>query len=161
MNVIPLDSSRTAEVLALMELGAPYVRARTPSDYWLYASLFASTCPIALIDDHLAGAVIAFRSQENPGDIYIQDVMTHPAYRRRGVTRALIEAVRGKAVEWECRRLYLTSEPGNAPAHATWTALGFRNVPGDYIVGEVSVTIDYKGPGKDRAVYELLLNQAL
>jgi GNAT superfamily N-acetyltransferase len=144
VSIIPLDNSHTADVLALMELGAPYVRARTSSDYWLYASLFASTCPVALIDDHLAGAVIAFRSQENPDEIYIQDVMTHPAYRRRGVTRALLDAIRGKALEWGCRRLYLTSEPDNAPARATWTALGFRNLPGDYTVGEVSVTTDYK-----------------
>jgi GNAT superfamily N-acetyltransferase len=159
VKIIPLNVELTADVLALMELGSPFVRARTPSDYWLYARLFASTCPIALIDDSLAGAVVAFRSQEEPEEIYIQDVMTHPDFRRRGVTRALLAAVRDRAEHWACRRLYLTSEPENTSAHATWTNLGFTNVPGDYAIDGVSVVADYKGPGKDRAVYELLLEQ--
>ena len=140
-----------------MELGAPYVRARTASDYWLYGAIFSSTCPVALIDDQVAGAVIAFRGQDNPDDVYIQDVITHPNHRRSGVAGALLTAVRNRAMTWGCRRLYLTSEPENTGAQATWTALGFANAPGDHVVDGVSVISDYKGPGKHRALYELKL----
>ncbi|WP_328398082.1 GNAT family N-acetyltransferase [Nocardia sp. NBC_00416] len=157
MKVSTLTVELIPDVLALMELGEPYIRPRTPSDYWLYARLFHSSCPVALIDNTVAGAVIAFRSQEDPSQVYLQDVMTHPDFRRRGVTRALIEAVRFRAAEWQCERLYLTSEPENSAAHATWTELGFRNVEGDYTVHGVSVVTDFKGPGKDRAVYDLVL----
>ncbi|WP_040828291.1 GNAT family N-acetyltransferase [Nocardia jiangxiensis] len=157
MQITPLNIELAQQVLPLMQLGEPFVRARTASDYWLYAHLFASTCPVAQLSGELAGAVIAFRSQEDPEDIYIQDVIAHPDFRRRGVTTALLDHVRGRGKEFGCRRMYLTSEPENAAAHATWTSLGFRNVPGDRVVNGVSVTANYKGPGKDRAVYELIL----
>ena len=54
MRITALSQDLTADLLTLMNLGAPYVRARTPSDYWLYARLFSSTCPVALLD----GAVV-------------------------------------------------------------------------------------------------------
>ncbi|WP_262391719.1 hypothetical protein [Nocardiopsis sp. CNR-923] len=60
MIVTPLHPERIGEVLHLMELGEPYISARTLSDYWLYATLFSSTCPIAVADDGtIAGAVMA------------------------------------------------------------------------------------------------------
>ncbi|MFI7218864.1 GNAT family N-acetyltransferase [Micromonospora maritima] len=155
MIVSPLRPDLISEVERLMALGEPFVRPRTSSDYWLYARLFSSTCPVALEGGTLAGAVIAFRSQDDPTDVYVQDVMVHPDYRRRGVARLLLDSVRTRAVGWGCHRLYLTSEPENRPAHRTWLTLGFRNAPGDRHVDGVQVLADFKGPGKDRAVYEL------
>lgn len=158
MTVTPLPPERIGEVLRLMELGEPYISARTLSDYWLYATLFSSTCPIAIDDDNtIAGVAIAFRSQDDPADIYVQDVMTHPDHRRRGITRALLQSVRSQAEKWGCQRLYLTSDPENQAAHASWTALGFANVPGDHAINGVSVVTDFKGPGRSRAVYQLTL----
>ncbi|MFD3702408.1 GNAT family N-acetyltransferase [Nocardia sp. NPDC058658] len=157
MRITPLNIDLAQQVLPLMQLGGPFLQARTASDYWLYAHLFASTCPVAHIGDDLAGAVVAFRSQEDPNDLYIQDVITHPDFRRRGVTTALLNHVRTWAIEVGCGRLYLTSEPGNVRAHATWMSLGFKNIPGDRVVDDIWVISDYKGPGKDRAVYELTL----
>ncbi|MBU3062906.1 GNAT family N-acetyltransferase [Nocardia sp. NEAU-G5] len=157
LQITPLNIELAQDVLPLMQLGEPFVRARTASDYWLYAHLFASTCPVAHVDGELAGAIIAFRSQEIPDDIYVQDVITHPDFRRRGVTTALIGHIVERAHELGCRRIYLTSEPENAAAHAAWTSLGFKNVAGDRVVNGVSVIADYKGPGKDRAVYELTM----
>lgn len=154
MKISPLRQELIPQVIDLMELGAPYIRPRTYSDYWLYATLFSSTCPVATIDDRIAGAVMAFRSQDNPDDVYIQDVMTHPSYRQRGVSKFLIAAVRDQAVSCGAKRLYLTSEPENTAAHAAWPAMGFINQPSDYKVNDIWVTADFKGPGKDRAVYE-------
>ena len=158
MQITALSQNLTEDVLNLMELGGPYVKARTPSDYWLYAQLFSSTCPVALVDGTVAGAVIAMRSQDNPDEIYIQDVMTHPDHRRKGVAAALIDVVRERAQRWGCKRIYLTSEPDNAPAYSAWTSLGFSNAAGDYTVDGVAIIRDFKGPGKDRAVFELLLS---
>ncbi|MEU6190229.1 GNAT family N-acetyltransferase [Nocardia sp. NPDC047038] len=158
MIVTPLQPKHVSEVHQLMELGEPFIRARTLSDYWLYAKLFSSTCPIAISEDNtIMGAVIAFRSQDEPADIYVQDVMTHLLHRRSGIARALLHSVRSQADKWDCERLYLTSEPDNHAAHACWTALGFVNVPGDHEVNGISVISDFKGPGRSRAVYELLL----
>lgn len=157
MKTRPLSQHDIPAVIDLMEHGAPYVRSRTESDYWLYAKLFSGTCPVAVDGDDLVGAVTAFRSQDHPNDIYVQDVITHPEHRRRGITTALLNAVRDEALRFGCTRLYLTSEPENAPAHHSWTQLGFSNVAGDQTVNGVSVISDYKGPGKHRAVYELRL----
>lgn len=155
MIVTPLRQDLIDQVHDLMDLGEPYIRVRTHSDYWLYARLFSTTCPVALLDGNVVGAVIAFRSQDNPDEIYIQDVMTHPDHRGQHVASRLLTTVREQAVAWECRRMYLTSEPDNAAAHATWTRLGFDNPPSDQLANGVWVTTDFKGPGKDRAVYQL------
>lgn len=157
MHVTPLRQDLIPPVIQLLERGAPYIRPRTYSDYWLYAELFSSTCPVALDGDTIAGVVIAFRSQEIPQDIYIQDVMAHPDHRQKGVAHRLLDTVRTRAVQWGCLRMYLTSEPDNAIANATWSALGFKNLPGDHVVNGVSVITDFKGPGRNRAVYELSL----
>jgi len=157
MDVVPLRQEDIQRVYDLMDLGAPYIRPRTLSDYWLYAKLFSSTCPVAIIDGTFAGAVMAFRSQEEPHEIYIQDVMTHPDFRRRGVTTALVSHVVERGRTWACKRIYLTSEPENIAGQRTWETLGFHNVVGDAMIDGVSVIKNYKGPGKDRAVYEFLL----
>lgn len=157
MIVTPLRHDLIPEVKALLGLGAPFIWVRTDSDYWLYAALFSRTCPVAVLEDTVVGVVIAFRSQDNPEDVYIQDVMTHPQHRRRGITTALLGHVREQATSWGCRRIYLTSEPNNTPAHATWIALGFTNNTADRREHGVWITNDFKGPGKHRAVYELKL----
>ncbi|GIH21293.1 GNAT family N-acetyltransferase [Rugosimonospora africana] len=157
MIIEPLTVPRITAVEHLIGIGGPFVWARTPSDYWLYAQLFSSTCPVAVEGDRPIGVVIAFRSQDRPSDIYVQDVVTHPEHRRKGIAGILLDSVRQQAATWECRRLYLTSEPDNVAAQATWLSLGFVNVPGDHTVNGVAVISDYKGPGKHRAVYELAL----
>lgn len=155
MKISPLGQRDIPDVIELMKLGEPYIRPRTASDYWLYANLFSSTCPIARDNGHLVGAIMAFRSQDNPDDLYIQDVITHPEHRRKGVTSALLDTVYERATALGVVRLYLTSEPDNTTAHNTWTRRGFVNLPGDQEINGVSVISDYKGPGKHRAVYEL------
>ncbi|MBF6150224.1 GNAT family N-acetyltransferase [Nocardia nova] len=141
-----------------MELGEPFVRARGLSDYWLYAELFSSTSPVMINkNDTLIGAVIAFRSQDKPSEVYIQDVMIHPDHRQQGVASALLQSVHSQAETWRCKRIYLTSEPENQAAHATWMKLGYVNAPGDHEINGVSVITDYKGPGRGRAVYEFSL----
>ncbi|MGH3839034.1 MAG: GNAT family N-acetyltransferase [Pseudonocardiaceae bacterium] len=158
MLVATLSQDRIQQVRDLMELGAPYIRVRTYSDYWLYASLFSSSCPVALVDNVVVGAVIAFRSQDKPDDVYVQDVMIHPEHRNHGIARTLLAEVRRRATEWGCVRLYLTSEPENTAAHATWMSLGFVNMPGERAVDGISVVRNFKGPGRDRAVYQLNLD---
>ena len=157
MKISPLAQHDIPDVIELMKLGEPYIRPRTASDYWLYATLFSSTCPIARDNGQVVGAIMAFRSQDNPDDLYIQDVITHPEHRRKGITSALLDTVYERATVLGAVRLYLTSEPDNTTAHNTWIRRGFVNVPGDQEINGVSVISDYKGPGKHRAVYERML----
>jgi ribosomal protein S18 acetylase RimI-like enzyme len=155
MRIVALNDEVLAAVEELMAQGEPYVRARTSSDYWLYQTLFSTTCPVALDDGNVVGVVIAMRSQDDPDDVYVQDVMVHRRHRRRGIASALLRQVIDQAARWKCRRIYLTSEPQNSAAAATWQRLGFRNIAGDKELNGVQVISGYKGPGKDRAVFQL------
>ncbi|MFY1633618.1 GNAT family N-acetyltransferase [Solwaraspora sp. WMMB335] len=101
--------------------------------------------------------MIALRGQDQPDDVYVQDVMTHPDTRGRGNARALLTVVADRAAGWGCRRLYLTSEPDNTTAHSVWLSMGFTNMPGDRRVNGIDVITAFKGPGKDRAVYQRVL----
>jgi GNAT superfamily N-acetyltransferase/ADP-ribose pyrophosphatase YjhB (NUDIX family) len=158
MVIVAMSVAVIGDVERLMALAAPYVRARTASDYWLYATLFSSTCPVAIDDGVLVGAVVAMRSQDNPNDVYVQHVAVHPDHRRRGIATELLGVVIARARRWGARRLYLTSEPDTTIADAAWRRLGFTNLPGDTTVGDVQVISDFKGPGKHRAVHQLDLS---
>lgn len=159
MRITPLTVPLTTPVRDLMALGDPWVRARDASEYWAYATFFADTCPVALAGDGtVAGAVIAFQSQTRPDEMYVQDVMVEPKFRRQGVARALIAATCEVATRRGVTKLYLTSDPDNFAAQATWLRLGFTNRLGDYESGAgVQVIADFKGRGKDRAVFDRIL----
>lgn len=155
MDITLLDKGHIPAIIALMEQGAPFVRARGESEYWLYAELFQDTCPIVTDGEKILGAVIAFHSQVNDSDTYIQDVMVAPDQRRSGIASVLVNHVADQARRKGRSRLYLTSEPDNVGAHSTWLRLGFTNRPGDWEEDDVQVVADFKGAGKHRAVYDL------
>jgi GNAT superfamily N-acetyltransferase len=158
VTIVPLTIELVGQVKKLLLIGEPYIGMRTDSDYWLYAKLFSGTCPVLLDDGgSVIGVVIAFRSQDDPDEVYVQDVMVHPKHRGRGAAANLLREVAQIGTRWGCRRLYLTSEPGNEIAARAWRKLGFVNVPGDLVEGGVQVIRNFKGPGKHRAVYELAL----
>jgi GNAT superfamily N-acetyltransferase len=157
MRITELTVSLSGPVRDLMVAGAPYVRARDASDYWLYAQHFADSCPVALADDgSVLAAAIAIQSQVRPREMYVQDLMVDPDQRRRGLARLLIGRLRTVAAIRDCTRLTLTSEPENQTAHRAWLRLGFANRRGDWTSSNgVEVTADFKGKGKHRAVYVL------
>ena len=66
-----------------------------------------------------------------------------PGWRERGVTKLLLEAVEAQARRRRCTRLWLCTDPVN-PAIRAWPALGFA---------ALGVQKDFKGPGKDRAIF--------
>ncbi|MEV6927102.1 GNAT family N-acetyltransferase [Dactylosporangium sp. NPDC051485] len=155
MLITPLCADLIDQVADLMRLGEPYVTVRDHSDYWLYSALFASTCPVAVDDGTVTGAVIAMRSQDQPADVYVQDAVVHPDHRRGGVATTLVASIAAQAHVWGCRRLFLTCAPGNTVALTARQQLGFRNLPGDATVDGVHVISSFKGPGRDRAVFQL------
>jgi GNAT superfamily N-acetyltransferase len=158
MELSTLSKEHIPALTQLMEQGDPYVRVRGESDYWLYSELFADTCPIMIEDGQVIGAVLAFHSQVNSSDTYIQDVMVHPDHRRKGIASKLITVLSDRARDAGRTLIYLTSEPDNTAAHETWTRLGFQNRPGTRKVGAIEIIENFKGVGKDRAVYDLDLS---
>ncbi|MFG3342403.1 GNAT family N-acetyltransferase [Glycomyces sp. NPDC048151] len=158
MELTTLRKEHIPALTRLMEQGEPYVRVRGESDYWLYSALFADTCPIMIEDGQVIGAVLAFHSQVDSFETYIQDVMVHPDHRRKGIASKLIAVLADRTRDAGRTLIYLTSEPDNTAAHETWTRLGFQNRPGTRKDGAIEIIENFKGAGKDRAVYDLDLS---
>ena len=54
-------------------------------------------------------------------------------------------------------QIWLTSEVENIVAQKLWLNLGFINYPADKLINGVWVSVDFKGPGRNRVVYEYSL----
>lgn len=154
LSVMPLSAVEPDVLVELAKQGHPFTRPRGQSDYWLYGRLFSSTCKVAILDDCPVGFIVSFRNQDNPEELYIQDLAVHQKARRQGIATALLEAVLSSAKALGCKRAWLTSELDNDAAHRTWRRSGFANPPADRKVGEFWVTNDLKGPGRHRVIYE-------
>jgi ribosomal protein S18 acetylase RimI-like enzyme len=146
-----VDPSRLISIATECE---PFVRPRSESDYWLYGRLFSTTCRAIVEASGAVAFIVAFRNQDDPDELYIQDVAVGRDFRRRGYGHVLVEDVLNTAMTWGVTRVWLTSEPENAAARHTWSRLGFMNLPADRQVDGIWVTANLKGPGRDRAVFE-------
>ncbi len=125
------------------ELAAYHARldpAFTPSTGWRssYAGYLATLVGrsdarvlVARADERLIGFAVGritllppFFAQRRRG--FIQDVFTHPDYRRRGIARRLVEALLDWLREQEVPSVELTVASNNAEAIRLWERLGFH-----------------------------------
>ena len=142
MKVWPLTSVELALISRIMASGRPWLPEHT--DYWMWKECFGDTSFLAFNEGGPAGGVLACVNQSRPTDLYIDQVAVDPAWRGKGVTQRLIGAVEDEARRRGCTRLWLSTDPAN-PAVRAWPALGFL---------ELGTRKDFKGPGKDRAIFE-------
>lgn len=77
LSVMPLSAVEPDVLVELAKQGHPFTRPRGQSDYWLYGRLFSSTCKVAILDDCPVGFIVSFRNQDNPEELYIQDLAVH------------------------------------------------------------------------------------
>ncbi len=135
-------------------------------DYWwgdqvryllhpLYLDHFPQTCLVDEEDGMLAGFLIGFLSQARPDEAYIHLVATSPAYRRRGIGRALYEQFFDLARRRGCFTVLAITVPYNETAIAFHRQLDFRlREEGAAWLGTVPFFPDYAGPGVDCVVME-------
>ena len=154
MSVLPISAVDLGLVAGVMRTGRPWLPEHT--DYWLWRECFGDTSFVALHGRRAAGAVLACVNQSRTSDLYVDQVAVDPAWRGQGVTQRLMDAVEAAARQRGCRRLvawlrsrglprlWLTTDPVN-PAIRAWPPLGFA---------DLGLHRDFKGPGKDRAVFE-------
>jgi ribosomal protein S18 acetylase RimI-like enzyme len=145
MRVASLTQLSIPEIADVMAEGRPWLPET--SDYWFFRTFCGSTSFAAFRNGLAVGAVIACVNQENSSEIYVDQVAVRRSFRGRGVVEALMSAVERRARELGCSRLWLSTDPAN-PAMEVWPRLGYR---------ELGIERDFKGPGKDRAIFEKLL----
>ena len=142
MNAVAASTRPLAELAAAMRHGRPWLPEGT--DYWLWRECFGDTSFVALENDAPVGGLLACVPQSRPSELYVDQVAVDPAWRGRGVTRALFAAAELAARQRRCGRLWLSTDPAN-PAARAWPALGFVSL---------GMRKDFKGPGKDREIFE-------
>ena len=142
MRVASLAEFSLQDIAAVLQEGRPWLPEST--DYWLWQACFGTTSFIASADGALAGGVLACVNQRVPDEVYVDQVAVHQAWRGRGLTGVLLEAVSTSARQRGCRRVWLSTDPAN-PATQVWPRYGFA---------PLGVKKDFKGPGKDRALFE-------
>lgn len=75
-----------------------------------------------------AGYLLAVRlpkADERVGFLFVDELYVLPAFRRRGVARALLERVQALAVELGLAGVRLLARPENAPARRLYRQCGF------------------------------------
>jgi GNAT superfamily N-acetyltransferase len=99
----------------------------------------------AIVDDRVVGLVGGYRPAPDDGCIELVSMWTAPEARRRGVGRALVQAVIKWAAESQSSvALWVTR--GNDAAHALYTSMGFlengeyKPLPSDPCKDEVRLT---------------------
>lgn len=122
-QIVPMAACHTQQIAAL--------EARCFSDPWSLRSIRSelenplSRWLAAIVDGQVAGYV---GSQQVLDEADIMNLAVAPEYRRRGLGRALLEALIRALEDAGVRVLALEVRAGNAPALALYQALGFAPV---------------------------------
>ena len=134
INIRPAVPTDIPEILAFIRELAEYERepaAAVATHADLLRDGFGPTprfhCLIAEWDKRPAGFALYFYNYSTwrgHAGIYIEDIFVRPAFRRRGIGKALLSAVASIAVAEGCPRLEWAVLNWNTPAIDFYTALG-------------------------------------
>lgn len=118
---------------------------------------FKNTTFIAEIGNQLVGFLVGFMSQSQESVGYIHFAGVHPRFRKAGIGRLLYEKfysacrANGRSIVKSC------TSPVNKLSINFHLKMGFEIQPGDEIVDDVPVTIDYFGKGKPMVLFKKIL----
>jgi ribosomal protein S18 acetylase RimI-like enzyme len=118
---------------------------------------FNNTTYIAEIGDKLVGFLVGFMSQSKEKVGYIHFAGVHPHFRRTGIGRLLYEKfyaackANGRSVVQSC------TSPVNKLSINFHRKMGFEIEPGDGIVDNVPVTLNYLGKDNPKVLFKKTL----
>jgi len=130
----PATSSDCALVLSFIRDLASYEQLMAEfeaTEEKLRATLFserpAAECLLAFVDDAPAGFAIYFSNYSSfraQSGLYVEDLFVKPAFRKRGVGRALLTRIAALANERGCGRVEWTGPDWNEPAIEFYKTIG-------------------------------------
>lgn len=123
INIIPMTADHVSSVACLEKLcfADPWSENSVASELNNPLSLWL----VALDGENVVGYI---GSQTVMGETDMMNLAVHPEHRRRGIARALIEALVVALRERESRCLTLEVRASNEPAIALYSDLGFGEV---------------------------------
>ena len=119
---------------------------------------FKNTTFIAEIDNQLVGFLVGFMSQSEESIGYIHFAGVHPRFRKAGIGRLLYEKfysacrANGRSIVKSC------TSPVNRLSINFHQKIGFYIEPGDGLIDDMSVTLDYFGTGRPMVLFKKILN---
>jgi ribosomal protein S18 acetylase RimI-like enzyme len=122
-----------------------------------YIRHFRQTCLLAEDSGKMVGFVMGFLSQAVQDEAYIKIVMVDPAYRSKGVGRALYENFFEAAGASGRTIIRCVTTPQNKASIEFHTRLGFLIEPQEHEHDGVPVCENYDGRGGDRVVFRKVL----
>jgi GNAT superfamily N-acetyltransferase len=127
-TVVEVLDSYASDAIGLGEPLSPEVRARLPEGLrnhptTLVLLAFASERPVGI-----AICFLGFSSFNALPLLNIHDLAVIPAWRGKGVGKALLAAVEARAVERGCCKLTLEVQDHNSRARALYEHVGFADV---------------------------------
>lgn len=147
-----IDQTDIESIMKIIENCAPYLELRDRGLYWTIVTFFRDTCLIARINGKAVGFIMAFVSQVNPKELYVQDIGILPEYRKKGIGMKLMEKITQIAVMRNCNSIVLTTKPGNG-AVTFWKKLGFKNVSNGPVIDGEPTILNLKGAGNHRILF--------
>jgi GNAT superfamily N-acetyltransferase len=130
--------------------GGRQMAAMLPKLFFIH---FRPTSFIAEHDGNIVGFLAGFVSQTFPDEAYIHFVGVHPAWRAKGVGRALYERFFSAAAALGCRRVRCATSPVNTNSITFHRRMGFLLEESDTRIDGVPVAVGYDGQGGDRVLF--------
>ncbi|MGP6178414.1 diaminobutyrate acetyltransferase [Microbacterium sp. A196] len=94
--------------------------------YVLYARDFASTCRIALVDEHPAGFVLGYRRPADPSCLFVWQVAVDARFRGLGLAGRMLDSLIHDSGETAVRTLQTTITDDNVASQRTFRSLANR-----------------------------------
>lgn len=136
LRIDPASEADVPEILALIRELAEYERLSNDvvaTEEMLTRSLFGPSAHVRALVARSGDAVIGFAlyfynysTFLGRSGIYLEDLFVRPAWRRRGVGRALLQRLARQAVAEGCGRLEWSVLDWNTPAIAFYRSIGAR-----------------------------------
>jgi ribosomal protein S18 acetylase RimI-like enzyme len=115
---------------------------------------FNDTTYIAEIDDELGGFLVGFMSQSEPKVGYIHFAGVHPQFRRSGIGRLLYEKFYTACTANDRSIVKSCTSPVNKLSINFHQKMGFEIEPGNGIIDDVPVTLNYLGKDNPKVLFK-------
>lgn len=149
----PLDHERIVSVMPEWWGG----RDLSSSVLKIFFIHFNNTIFIAEIGCGLVGFLVGFMSQSEERIGYIHFAGVHPQFRKSGIGRLLYEQFYAACKENDRSIVKSCTSPVNKLSIDFHQKMGFEIEPGDGIVYDVPVTLDYLGKGNPKVLFKKTL----
>ncbi len=125
--------------------------------YRIMLRYFSKNCLLAEVNDHMAGFILGFISQNEPKKFFIWQVGVNPNIQGKGIGSRLVEGIEKKALDSGSERSELTVDPENTPSQKLFEKLGYSNISDKdndtVIVNNKKSAKDFYKPGRHFIIY--------